>query len=499
MNTSKSRDLGSACNALTSCLSLFRLCGPVNRFDYLCFGFGLSGLKYLVEFAVVYMVCDRWYTPIDFLNPFLSGREEILGLLPTWLAWGWLIWTLPFLWIGLSMSVRRAFDAGLSPWIGLVILVPFVNVVSMLILASIPSANSVDKASKRDSNLEGDRDAQTLRNVEEIYQPPSMASEPIVRGPSASSAIASALYGAGAGVAYLLISVTASVYLLDSYGAAMFFGAPIIMCAVSSFIYNYRFDRGLAATLAHSVGTLLLAALCLLFFALEGAICIVMAIPIFAPIGLMGTLVGYSIAVSLNRSRSEEWKGLLGCMAVLPFIAMVEKATDMSPVLEARSQIEIDAPIQVVWNHVIHFSDITDPPVGILSTGIAFPIRARIDGHGVGAVRYCEFNTGAFVEPITQWNEPTLLSFDVTQQPEPMSELSPYRHIHPPHLDSSFKSVRGEFRLLELTKGKTRLEGSTWYHVDLGPRTYWRFWTDWIVHRIHDRVLLHIKKSSETR
>ena len=66
-------------------------------------------------------------------------------------------------------------------------------------------------------------------------------------------------------------------------------------------------------------------------------------------------------------------------------------------------------------------------------------------GSGVGAERHCIFTTGEFVEPITTWDEPRQLAFNVREQPDPMIELTPYRHIHPPHLDLAFRSVRGEF------------------------------------------------------
>ncbi len=124
-------------------------------------------------------------------------------------------------------------------------------------------------------------------------------------------------------------------------------------------------------------------------------------------------------------------------------------------------------------------------------------MRARIEDRGVGAIRYCEFDTGEFVEPITVWDEPYRLAFDVTEQPCPMKELSPYRDIHPPHLDWSFQSNRGEFVLEALPAGRTRLTGRTWYTVQMSPQIYWRWWTDAIIHRIHDRVLVHIKDVAE--
>lgn len=78
-----------------------------------------------------------------------------------------------------------------------------------------------------------------------------------------------------------------------------------------------------------------------------------------------------------------------------------------------------------------------------------------------------------------------------------MEEWSPYRDIHPPHLDGYFRSVRGEFRFVDLPDGRTRLEGSTWYELDIAPTFYWSLITDSVIHRIHLRVLEHVKRETE--
>jgi hypothetical protein len=133
----------------------------------------------------------------------------------------------------------------------------------------------------------------------------------------------------------------------------------------------------------------------------------------------------------------------------------------------------------------------------IFRAGVAYPLRARIVGHGVGAVRYCEFSTGAFVEPITAWEPPALLAFDVTTNPPPLREWSPWR-IHPPHLDNFLVSHGGRFKLIPLPGGGTRLEGTTWYEHRMWPRQYWRWWSDFLIHRIHRRVLEHVRSLSES-
>jgi hypothetical protein len=76
-------------------------------------------------------------------------------------------------------------------------------------------------------------------------------------------------------------------------------------------------------------------------------------------------------------------------------------------------------------------------------------------------------------------------------------EWTPYRKIYPRHLDNFLVSRRGQFLLTPLPDGRTRLEGTTWYVHSLWPAAYWQAWSDFIIHRIHERVLIHIKRLSE--
>jgi hypothetical protein len=112
-------------------------------------------------------------------------------------------------------------------------------------------------------------------------------------------------------------------------------------------------------------------------------------------------------------------------------------------------------------------------------------------------MRRCEFTTGAFVEPITVWDEPRTLGFDVALQPAPLHEWSPYTRVYAPHLDGFFRTTRGEFRLVPLDGGRMRLEGRTWYALDMQPAAYWHVIADAVLHAIHQRVLEHVKASAE--
>ena len=104
-------------------------------------------------------------------------------------------------------------------------------------------------------------------------------------------------------------------------------------------------------------------------------------------------------------------------------------------------------------------------------------------------------STGPFVEPITVWDAPHHLAFDVASQPPPMHEWSPYRDLHALHLDGYLRSHHGEFVLTPIPSG-TRLTGTTWYTIDIHPLAYWSLWSDFLIHAIHTRVLDQIASES---
>ena len=115
----------------------------------------------------------------------------------------------------------------------------------------------------------------------------------------------------------------------------------------------------------------------------------------------------------------------------------------------------------------------------------------------MGAVRYCEFSTGAFVEPITVWNEPHELRFTVTETPPALTEFNPLGTVIAPHLDGYFESLGGQFLLTEVAPSVTEIQATTWYTHKVAPVWYWELLSDPILHLIHKRVLTHIKAEAE--
>jgi len=92
---------------------------PVDRGTYLRHGLGLTVFKYAIDALLVWQFAGIVWTPLDYISPLLSTRQATLGDAPSWLLPLMVVIALPFLWIGVSMSMRRAVDAGISPGIAL--------------------------------------------------------------------------------------------------------------------------------------------------------------------------------------------------------------------------------------------------------------------------------------------------------------------------------------------------------------------------------------------
>lgn len=446
---------------MSNIAALFGFRTPVDRRFYLTAGVLLMAVKYVVDALVIWSATGIVWTPLDYLFPLIGTRGGKIAAFPLAISVTLVLWTLPFLWIGASMTLRRAVDANRSPWIVLGFFVPVVNYAVMLLLCFLPSAR------------------------EPIHQVSKLPAAGTDRFRSALLGVVSSILLGGAGI-------LVTIFIIDSYGVAIFVLIPFALGLVSAYVFNSRGARSSGETLGVAYTALLLLGATLILFALEGVICVAMALPLSVPIVGFGGVLGREIALRFSRSSF----GAASCLLLFPAAWTVDAILPRTTVYEVTTAIEIEVPPEEVWNRVVAFDEIHEPPEWFFRLGIARPIRARVEGEGIGAVRYCEFSTGSFVEPITVWDEPYRLAFDVRSQPASLQELSPYRNVKAPHVDDFFRSTRGEFRLVRLKNGNTQLEGTTWYQLNIYPLFYWRPISEWLVSRIHSRVLRQIKREA---
>lgn len=457
---------------------LWRWDGRIGRGPYAVIGLVGFALKHNLDRFVAMLAFHRpWGLFNYWISPTRAVRITSLPRADQIFLATMVVMALPFIWVGVVLTLRRLRDSGLPPALVVVFFLPVVNLVFFALLSVIPSRLP-----------EGFEELASGGRVRAFLD------RAIPEGELASAALAvllTVVFGAAA--------TALGTEGLSRYGWSLFVALPFVLGLGSVLIYGYHRPRGYASCLAVSAISILLLGFGLLSVAIEGVICLAMAAPLALVISSIGASVGYVIQRRPEVMHPAPSMMLVLLLSVPGLMEAEHAAPPEPPVFAVRTSIEINAPPEEVWRQVVSFAEIPPPQDPLFRLGIAYPTRATIEGRGVGAVRHCVFSTGAFVEPIQVWDEPHRLRFSVAANPPPMQEWTPYQEIHPPHLQGFLVSRQGQFLLTPLPGNRTRLEGTTWYQHHLWPADYWQLWSDVIIHHIHLRVLRHIKREAEQR
>ena len=458
-------------------VEMWRWQGTIDRKSFAIAGCSAFLLKFLLDKFVAFAVFGRsWFLwsywqplgPAARVNAIHPDTEMFVGAL--------LVLALPFIWLGVTLTVQRLRDAGKPLWLVGFFFVPVINLLFFLLLCTM-----------------GSQSAPAQREAAP-WPETRMLDRWIPR-----SAIGAATVSFVLTIAIGFLFTVFGTEVLRSYGWGLYVALPFCLGLFSVLVYSYHEPRSFSSCMTVAVGPIALLGGVLILVLIEGATCILMAAPFALALSALGGMLGYAIQAGywLN-------KGTPAMLSIVflftPAFQSAEYWAKLQPeTFEVRTAIEVNAPPQRVWSQVVAFAEIPPPTELLFRAGIAYPIRAEISGHGVGAVRHCVFSTGPFAEPIEVWDEPRLLKFGVTANPAPLNELSPYGNIQPPHLHGYFVSKQGQFLLTALPGDRTRLEGTTWYQHTMWPATYWHLWSDYIIHKIHLRVLEHIREEVEEK
>ncbi len=295
------------------------------------------------------------------------------------------------------------------------------------------------------------------------------------------------------GAVAAVLTAMVSLRIGGHYGISLFLGAPSAAGFVATLIHGRRHPVRGPDLLAISLWVVLFGLLLVLVLAMDGLMCGLMAAPLAFPAAFLGSAAALPF-LARRSARAASWSAF----PILWLALAAEPWLTAAPELRrVTTEVEVAAPADVVWDTVVAFPPITTPPSWEFRAGIAYPVSAELDGEGVGAIRRCRFSTGDFVEPVTVWDPGRRLAFDVLENPAPMIETSFYEQLEAPHLQHTFVSERGEFVLEPTERGTIRLRGTTWYRQRLWPQVYWNAIADRLIHRIHGRVLEHIRDVAE--
>ncbi|MDX2176920.1 MAG: hypothetical protein SF028_10675 [Candidatus Sumerlaeia bacterium] len=435
---------------------------PIDRAFYFAAGLLLLAVKVVIDWLVTAVVFGEPWRVSLYAIPATGALWSLLdghsGLRLALLACA-----LPFIAIGTLLTLGRLRDAGWHSGLVVLFFVPVANFALFLALVLAPSRAAAGDTARAPAGTWRTR----------------------IAGAAHAGGVSAAIVAAF-GVAGVLFSTE----FLGTYGLGIFVGMPFIQGFLAAKIGG---ADSFGASLRAASWGLLLCGAALLVFAIEGIICLLMASPLAFALSALGAYCGHLSNVADDPTR--RWPILP--MALIPSLFLSIGAEGVRPrepaLREVVTRVRIAAPPETVWAQVVAFPEIAPPREWYFRAGIAWPVRARIEGEGLGAVRYCEFSTGAFVEPVTVWEPARRLAFDVVENPPAMRELSPWGDLRTPHLSGYVVSKRGQFLLIPDGSGGTILEGTTWYAHRFWPQAYWSVFADGLIHRIHLRVLEHIR------
>lgn len=298
--------------------------------------------------------------------------------------------------------------------------------------------------------------------------------------------------GTLAGVGIILLAVLVSALVFRAYGWGLFVLTPFVVGLTTGYLVNRRELRTMKATNGLVLLAAALGCLGLILFALEGLICLILASPLAALLAIAGGALGRRAA----RFGKEPSRPLY-CVALLPLMFAADAASPPDALMLTNESIVVDAPASRVWQAVTSDDPIREPPTLVGRLGLAYPERGHLMGSGVGAARRGYFSTGVAMEKVTDWHPGRVLGFVVLHQPPAMNEMSPYRHVHAPHLNGYFETGEMRFEIEPLGASTSRLAILASHRLRIDPVIYWEPIARWAASSNTRRVLRDLKGKAE--
>jgi hypothetical protein len=363
-------------------------------------------------------------------------------------------------WVLAALAFRRAADANITEAAAVAALAPIVQIPMILLLA---------------------------------VAPPRMAGEGTARPDDLGAKdYWAAVLGVVAGIGVTLAAVAVSTLVFGLYGFGLFVVSPFVIGATTGYFANRTTDIGGGATAKLVIVATLLGGIGLVLAALEGVVYIVLASPLAGGVALIGGLAGRGIALAGKRPTRQ----IVPAFALLPVVFALEHLFAVPTNFDTLQSVEINAPAEGVWRAILQMDRIDEPLALPYRFGVAYPIRGEVLGEGVGAARHGEFSTGTAIERVTEWVPNRKLAFVVEKDIPAMREMSPYEHVHAPHVVGYFSTRTTSFELVPRA-GAIEVVLRTSHEIRLDPILYWMPMARWMVAENNARVLAHVKRQSE--
>jgi hypothetical protein len=230
---------------------------------------------------------------------------------------------------------------------------------------------------------------------------------------------------------------------------------------------------------------------------LEGIICALMALPIFAFMALLGGFIG----VRIFERRKD--KVMMSLFLLIPFvIAPIENYFGLSEkVFSEHTSITINAGEEKVWQNITRVKTISteENHISLFQfMGFPRPIEAELDTIAVGGVRKAIFDRGLFfTERVTEVTPNKLLAFDIEADPNSIPPKALDEHVMVG--GKYFDVLEGRYQLEKISEQHIILHLTSRFRLSTSFNFYSGLWSKLIMRDIQKNILEIIKERSESK
>lgn len=291
-----------------------------------------------------------------------------------------------------------------------------------------------------------------------------------------------------------------AIYGTGIYGLALFLAVPFLLGWMATAVLRVAIGpQRLRRCFEVSALSVIFLGVLFLVFKAEGALCLLLALPVAVPCLLFGAWAAWRAFHRRDLPPVSSTAALT--LLIVVAIAIEPRFQRSAPPLVVSDSILIHASPRETWRSIVALDRVPQPHDWIYRAGVACPQRTRIVAPRANGLRVCTMSTGVVVEQIEVWKPERLLRWRTQSAPPPMKETNPfYANVDPPHLHGYYESPRGEFAIAPAgASGATILTRRTWFRQNLAPSWYWNWWCELAITHIHRTVLEHVRDLAQSK
>ncbi len=173
------------------------------------------------------------------------------------------------------------------------------------------------------------------------------------------------------------VYVALSALFFHLYGYVLFLAAPFLIATAVSYLANRDGFIGAGRTFSLVFSAFLLGGAALMGFAFEGFVCLLLAGPLVAIMGLLGTSLGLALVKVRRPGRGTT----LSSIAIIPILLAGEAVLPPHAAFDRVESVDVAASPAAVWDAVV-LGDGADPDAlaALFRWGLAYPDARRNSG-----------------------------------------------------------------------------------------------------------------------